>query len=118
MAIRIAPTSGSTTSPSPVSTIRSMPADRVRAEHQLVQLGGHPLGGDALELAAPSPPSPPRTRGATVKPELRDEPRRPQHPQRIVAERHLRRGGRVEHAGAQRRQTAQRIEEFAGTVGA
>ena len=30
--------------------------------------------------------------------ELRDEPRGPQHPQRIVAERHLRRGGRVEHA--------------------
>ena len=50
-----------------------------------------------------------------VEPELRDEPRRPQHPQRIVAERHLRRGGRVEHPGPQRGQTAEGIEEFAGT---
>ena len=64
--------------------------DRVGAQHHLVQLGGHPFDGDAAELVGH-----PRHRLAHprrhVETELRDEPRRPQHPQRVVAEGHLRR---------------------------
>ena len=42
---------------------RSAPSDRCRptgfrAEQQLVQFGGHPLGGDAARVAAPSQPAP------------------------------------------------------------
>ena len=105
MAIRIPPTSGSTTSPSPVCTIRSMPATRIVAQQQLVQLGGHPLGGDAAQLRRHllDRRAHPRRDGEA---ELRDEPRRAQHPQRIVAERHLRGRRGIEHAGAQRGQTA------------
>ena len=77
---------------------------RVRTEHQLVQFGGDPFGGDALELACHRRHrlAHPRRDGET---ELRHEPRGTQHPQRIVAERHLRRCRRIEHAGAQRVQT-------------
>ena len=50
------------------------------------------------------------------EPELGDEPRRAQHPQRIVTERHLRRRRCVQNAGPQRRQTAQGIVEFGRAV--
>ena len=88
----------------------------IGAEDQLVQFGGDTFGGDALELTGHRLHrlAHPRRDGEA---ELRDEPRRPQHPQRIVAEGHLGRGGRVEHPGPQRVQTAERIEEFAGPVG-
>ena len=43
------------------------------------------------------------TSGATVKPQRRGEPRRAHHPQRVVAERLLRRAGRAQHPGARGR---------------
>ena len=112
MAICMPPISGSTTSPIPVCTSRSMPATGSVAEQQLVQFGGDPFGADPRQLRGhllDRGPHPRRDGEA----ELRDEPRGAQHPQRVVAEGHLRRRRGVEHPGAQRRQTAERVEEFA-----
>ena len=79
--------------------------DRVVAQQQLVQLGGDPLGGDPAELRRHVVDRRPHPRG-DGETELRDEPRRAQHPQRIVAERvrRLRRG--IQHAGPHCGQTA------------
>ena len=80
--------------------------DRIGAQHQLVQLGGHPFGGDAAQLAAPSRAIASRTRGATAKPSCETN----------RAARSIRSGsspndtsgadGRVEHPVAQRGQSA------------
>jgi hypothetical protein len=78
--------------------------DRVRTQHQLVELGRHPLDGDATQLQCHllhRRAHPWRDRET----QLRDESRRAQHPQRIVAERDLRRGRSVEDAGPDRGQT-------------
>ena len=99
MAIRIAPTSGSTTSPSPVCTIRSMPATGSAPSSSLSSSAAtrsavmRPSCG-AISISAVAHP---RRDGES---ELRDEPRRAQHPQRIVAERHL---GRRRACPARRR---------------
>ena len=45
-----------------------MPAAGIGAEQQLVQLGGHPLGGDAARADRAIAAIASRTRGATVKP--------------------------------------------------
>nr|CRL56745.1 hypothetical protein CPGR_04069 [Mycolicibacterium fortuitum subsp. fortuitum DSM 46621 = ATCC 6841 = JCM 6387] len=92
------------------------PGHRVDAQQQLVQFCGDTLDGDALQLRGHFQQClehPRRHREA----ELRNEPGRAQHPQRIVAEGHLGRRGRVEHLGLYGRQTAQRIMEFGGAVG-
>ena len=79
--------------------------DRIRAQKKLVQLGGDAFGGDPAQLWRHLDQRAKHPR-RHAEPELRDEPRRPQHPQRVVAERDLGRRRRVEHLGAQRRQTA------------
>ncbi len=89
---------------------------RIRAEDQFVEFGRDAFGGDALELARHRPDRRPHP-GRDGEAELRDEPRGPQHPQRVVAERHLRRSGCVEHPGVQRGQTVEGVKEFAGSVG-
>ena len=73
---------------------------RVRPEQQLHQLGHHPLAGDDLEPAGHLGH---RRAGAglDVEAELGGEPRHPQHPQRVVAERLLRRDGRAQQPPGQ-----------------
>ena len=78
--------------------------DRVGAQQQLVQLGGHPLGADAAQLRGHLFDRRPHPRG-DGEAQLRHEPRGAQHPQRVVTERHLRGRRGVQHSGAQRRQT-------------
>ena len=92
------------------------PRHRVLPEQQFVQLRGDPFGGDARQLRGHllQRGTHPRRDG---EPELRDEPRRAQHPQRVVTERHLRRGGGVEHPVAQRGQPVERVQEFGRPVG-
>lgn len=90
--------------------------DRVRTGQQLVEFGSHPLGGDPPEfgghalhrLADP---------GRHLELQLRHEARGPQHPQRIVAERHLRRRRGVEPTGRGVDQAVLRIVELADTLG-
>lgn len=85
-------------------------------EDHLVQFGGDPLGGDPTQLRGhllDRGPHPRRDRET----QLGHEPRRAQHSQRIVAEGHLGRRRGVQHPGAQRGQTAQRVDELADATG-
>ena len=92
------------------------PRHRIRAQEQFVQLGGHPFRGDPRQLRRHGLHRLAHPRGDREA-ELRDEPRSPQHPQRIVAERHFRRRRSVEHAVAQCGESAEGIEELRRTVG-
>ena len=49
--------------------------------------------------------------GIGLEPELRDEPRRPQHAQRVVEERHLGRERRAEPPGREVGRAAERVDE-------
>ena len=89
--------------------------DRVVAQQQFVHLGGHPFGADPGQLRGHLLDGGPHPRG-DGEAELGHEPRGAQHPQRVVAERLRRRRRGVQHPGAQRRQPAQRIEEFARPI--
>ena len=88
--------------------------DRVVAEQQLVQFRGHPFRGDAAQLRshALQRVADPRRDGEA---QLGYESGRPQHAQRIVAERHLRGSRSVQHARPQRLEAVERVEELAGT---
>ena len=59
--------------------------DRVGAQQQLVQLDGHPFDGDPPQLRRHLHDRAPHPVGH-VELQLRDEARRAQHPQRVVAE--------------------------------
>ena len=89
-------------------------APRVGAEQQLGELHLHPLGGDPADLVGHR-----RHRGDHLgrgrHPELGDEARGPQHPQRIVRERALRGGWCPQRSGGEITQAAARVRE--GVVG-
>ena len=116
MAIRIAPTSGSTTSPSPVCTIRSMPATGSAPRSSLSSSAATRSAVIRSSCGAIST-SAATTLGATANPSCETN----------RAARSIRNGsspndisgaaGVSSILGAHRRQTVQRIAEFAGTVG-
>ena len=86
------------------------PAARVPPEDELAQLDLHPLLRDPRQLGRHRRHGrdSPRCRGEV---ELGDEPRRAQHPQRIVGERLLGRGRGVQRAGGERGEATVRVDE-------
>ena len=88
------------------------PGARCGTEQQLGQLGLHPLGRDPRQLAGHRR----HRRGDLVGDlhlQLRDEPGRPQHPQRVVGEGLLGRRRGAQHAAGEVGQPAERVGERA-----
>ena len=88
---------------------------RIGTQQHLVQFHCNPLHGDTPQLRShrghrlAHPISDPEL-------QLRDEPRRPQHPQRVVSEGHRGRGRGVQHPLLNRRQSTQRVQELPRSV--
>ena len=84
---------------------------RVRTQQRLIQFDSHPLDGDPRQFGRhrddrrPHPVSHPELK-------LRHKPRRPQHPQRVVAEGQLRCSRGVQDPPLYRGQSAQRVQEL------
>ena len=111
MAIRIPPTSGTTTSPMPVCTISSIPATG-SAPSSILSSSTATRSTVIRDSCGAIATMASRTRSATANSNCRTNRAARSIPQRIVTEGHRRLGRSVQDPAAHGAQTAERVEEL------